>query len=62
MNTPVLLQLAATTGANMNANSTPHNDDDMPAEVDFIGAARGKFYRPTLRLKLPVYLGAEVQD
>ena len=46
----------------MNANSTTHDDDDMPAEVDFTGAARGKFYRPNLRLKLPVYLDAEVQD
>ena len=46
----------------MNANSTTHDDDDMPAEVDFTGAARGKFYRPNLRLKPPVYLDAEVQD
>ena len=44
----------------MNAATTP--DDDMPAEVDFSGATRGKFYRPNLRLNLPVYLDAEVQD
>lgn len=45
----------------MNATTT-HDDDDMPAEVNFAGAARGKFYRPNLRLNLPVYLDAEVQD
>lgn len=46
----------------MNANNTTQDDDDMPAEVDFTGATRGKFYRPDLRLKLPVYLDADVQD
>ena len=47
----------------MNASSTPaQDDDDMPAEVDFTNATRGKFYRPNLRLSLPVYLDAEVQD
>ena len=47
----------------MNATTTtPQDDDDMPAEVDFTGATRGKFYQPNLRLKLPVYLDAEVQD
>ncbi|MHB1291797.1 MAG: hypothetical protein ACYCY5_06340 [Sulfuricella sp.] len=45
----------------MNANTT-HDDDDMPAEVDITGAARGKFYRPNLRLNLPVYLDADVQN
>ena len=46
----------------MNANTPPsHEDDDMP-EVDFSGAIRGKFYRPNLRLNLPVYLDAEVQS
>ena len=39
----------------------PQNDDDMPVEIDFSGAARGKFYRPNLKLNLPVYLDAEVQ-
>lgn len=33
----------------------------MPAEVDFTGAARGKFYRPGMKLNLPVYLDADVQ-
>ncbi|MDP2879324.1 MAG: hypothetical protein Q8N74_07355 [Sulfuricella sp.] len=45
----------------MNATTT-HDDDDMPAEVDFTGATRGKFYRPNLRLNLPVYLDADVQN
>lgn len=37
----------------------PH-DDDMPAEIDFSGGTRGKFYRPGATLNLPVYLDAEV--
>jgi hypothetical protein len=37
-------------------------DDDIPAEIDFSGAARGKFYRPDARLNLPVYLDRDVQD
>ena len=44
----------------MNAATT--TQDDIPAEVDFTNAARGKFYQPNLRLNLPVYLDAEVQD
>ena len=46
----------------MNATTTTtHDDNDMPAEVDFAGATRGKLFRPNLRLNLPVYLDAEVQ-
>jgi len=46
----------------MNTTNTPPKDDDeMPAEIDFSGGARGKFYRPNARLNLPVYLDAEVQ-
>ena len=43
--------------------STANNpdDEDMPAEIDFAGATRGKFYQPNLKLNLPVYLEAEVQ-
>ena len=37
-------------------------DDEMPAEIDFSGGTRGKFYRPGTTLKLPVYLEAEVQN
>lgn len=40
---------------------TPH-DDEMPAEIDFSGGTRGKFYRPGATLSLPVYLDAEVQS
>ena len=46
----------------MNAATTAPHDDDLPAEVDFTNATRGKFYQPNLRLNLPVYLDAEVQD
>ena len=46
----------------MNAATTAPQDDDIPAEVDFTNATRGKFYKPNLRLNLPVYLDAEVQD
>ena len=46
----------------MNAATTAQPDDDLPAEVDFTNATRGKFYKPNLRLNLPVYLDAEVQD
>jgi hypothetical protein len=42
--------------------TTPPNDDDMPAEIDFSEGTRGKFYRPNAKLNLPVYLEAEVQD
>ena len=44
----------------MNA-TTPENDDDLPAEIDFSGGTRGKFHRPNVRLNLPVYLDADVQ-
>lgn len=29
-------------------------DDEMPAEINFSGGERGKFYRPNARLNLPV--------
>ena len=46
----------------MNATTNPPiADDGMPAEIDFSDAARCKFYRPNLKLNLPVYLDAEVQ-
>jgi hypothetical protein len=42
--------------------ATPaRSDDGMPKEIDFSGGTRGKFYRPNIRLSLPVYLDAEVQ-
>jgi hypothetical protein len=43
----------------MNTNNP--QDDDIPAEIDFTGGRRGKFYRPNVRLNLPVYLEADVQ-
>ena len=39
---------------------TTHDDDDMPAEIDFSGAKRGQFYRGA-QLNLPVYLDQQVQ-
>ncbi|HEY7548058.1 MAG TPA: hypothetical protein VH913_00935 [Hyphomicrobiaceae bacterium] len=33
----------------------------MPKEIDFSGGVRGKFYRRSARLCLPVYLDADVQ-
>jgi hypothetical protein len=47
----------------MSAGKTPrrNQDDDIPAEIDFSGGRRGKFYRPGARLSLPVYLDADVQ-
>jgi hypothetical protein len=46
----------------MNAPKPSAPDEgDMPAEIDFSGGTRGKFYRPNARLNLPVYLDAEVQ-
>jgi hypothetical protein len=44
----------------MNAGPLP-DDDDMPAEIDFSGGVRGKFYRPEASVSLPVYLEADVQ-
>jgi hypothetical protein len=44
----------------MNA-SNPDDNDDIPAEIDFTGGTRGKFYRPSAQLNLPVYLDADVQ-
>ncbi|MGH8040454.1 MAG: hypothetical protein ACREPN_00225 [Rudaea sp.] len=35
--------------------------DDIPAEIDFSNAQRGKFYHPDARLHLPVYLDDPVQ-
>jgi hypothetical protein len=45
----------------MNETAAPPPDDDLPAEIDFSGATRGKFYRPGAKLNLPIYLEADVQ-
>jgi hypothetical protein len=41
--------------------TTPQNDDDIPAEIDFSSGTRGKFHRADARLNLPVYLEPDVQ-
>jgi hypothetical protein len=43
------------------SSTPPPDDDDMPAEIDFSGGVRAKFYRPDATLSLPVYLDADVQ-
>jgi hypothetical protein len=46
----------------MNAQATRiDEDDDMPAEIDFAGAERGKFYKAGAQLHVPVYLDQKVQ-
>jgi hypothetical protein len=42
------------------AQTIEHDDDDMPAEVDFSKGVRGKFYNPNARFHLPVYLDEAV--
>lgn len=53
---------ANTEGETMNAitSNTP-DEDELPAEINFSGAERGKFFRANSTLNLPVYLDAEVQ-
>ena len=36
------------------------SNDEMKKEYDFSKGERGKFYRPRVKLNLPVYLDAEV--
>ncbi|MET3109529.1 hypothetical protein AAKU58_004386 [Oxalobacteraceae bacterium GrIS 1.18] len=45
----------------MNVTTIQPDDDDMPDEIDFSAGVRGKFFRPELKLNLPVYLDADVQ-
>lgn len=40
----------------------PTHDDEMPDEIDFSKGVRGKFFKPGMRLNLPVYLDSEVQE
>jgi hypothetical protein len=37
-------------------------EDELPAEIDFSKGLRGKFYRPNLVIKLPVYLDDTLQQ
>lgn len=46
----------------MKTTATSFNQEDMPAEIDFSKGQRGKFYRPNLVLKLPVYLDESLQQ
>jgi hypothetical protein len=41
--------------------SQTQHDDNMPAEIDFSKGTRGKFFRPSAKLNLPVYLDDQVQ-
>ncbi len=34
-------------------NAPDELEDEMPAEINFSGGVRGKFYRPNARLNLP---------
>ena len=43
------------------AANPPHDNDDMPTEIDFAGGVRGKFHQSGMTLNLPVYLEADVQ-
>ena len=36
-------------------------DDDLPVEIDFSRAVRGKFHSPGMTLSLPSYLDEEVE-
>ena len=40
-------------------NQTPHNDD-MPAEIDFSGGVRSKFFSRDAKLNVPLYLEAPI--
>jgi hypothetical protein len=44
----------------MSMTMNPQSDDDMPSEIDFSGATRGRFYHANAKLNLPVYLDADV--
>lgn len=46
----------------MKTTATSLNQEDIPAEIDFSKGQRGKFYRPNLVLKLPVYLDESLQQ
>jgi hypothetical protein len=38
------------------------DDDDMPDKINFSGGIRGKFHPSNIRLSLPTYPEADVQD
>jgi hypothetical protein len=41
---------------------TNPDHDGIPAEIDFAGGVRGKFYQSNTQLNLPIYLEADVQE
>lgn len=44
-------------------NTTPnHDDDDMPAEIDFSKGERGKFYLSGAQMLFPIHLEEQVQN
>jgi hypothetical protein len=46
----------------MTTQATPNADDqEMPAEIDFSGAVRGKFFKADAQLNVPLYLEPQVQ-
>lgn len=45
----------------MSETNTMHDDDDLPAEIDFSRGTRGKFFRTGAHVNLPVYLDEQVQ-
>jgi hypothetical protein len=52
-----LLRESTRSSETMNASpTTPPDDDDMPAEIDFSEGMRGKFYRPNSKHNLPIYI------
>lgn len=44
------------------SNAPTPPDDEMPAQIDFSGGRRGKFYRSGATLNMSVYLRAGVQS
>ena len=38
------------------------DDDDMPTDIDFSKAERGKFFKSNAALNLPIYLNLDTQD
>ncbi|MDD5035373.1 MAG: hypothetical protein PHE55_11520 [Methylococcaceae bacterium] len=45
----------------MNQIVNTQEGDELPTEIDFSPGVRGKFFRPALKLNLPVYLDEDVQ-
>lgn len=45
----------------MNQAMNHEDEDEMPAEIDFSRGQRGQFFKPGMKLNLPVYLDAPVQ-